>query len=259
MIQIQLTYILQIIKEVLPMLPGILLTTFSLYFAWQKIGYKITVSLTCGFNKTTAMSIKQVILVNHKNRVVPISEIYAVINGKQLVIIETFDVPLLLKPLEAIAITPHDFSFYVMNGKIIEIDFMTVSAVHFFASSENKTIQLIEKSVRYCYSSKNFKKYEFIRKVTNTYNNKVYSENIKYGVTYQYNEECHTAFIDDHGFIWGDWIFDANKLSLQQIESADDVEKILSGSSFGKYIQNMHIEPLNQQLQGLKDAKENST
>ena len=95
---------LEILKNILVSIPGVVLAGFSLYFAYQKICNKVLVTYSVVSVGASETRISEISLINKKNKPITIFSIQAVINKEIIVEVESFKPALILKPLESIHI-----------------------------------------------------------------------------------------------------------------------------------------------------------
>lgn len=95
-------------------------TTRNIYLVWGDKVYT-SIEITSVINSATYIS--SIIVENLKNKPIIIKGVYLKIaNQYDLEIVEYYDNPLILKPLEAIQINQKDVSFYSMGMKIVNIE-----------------------------------------------------------------------------------------------------------------------------------------
>ena len=233
------------IKNLLLSTSGFFITVFSLYFSYQKIGHKILATKSISFERLSAVRIDDIILINCKNKPVVVFSIQVLINKKYLIKIEEFKPQIIIKPLESIHIKTTPISNYYLNSEKFEPDFNLPNKIDLIINSYKKNIKCKIISppslLKFKENSNNF---EMVSITRNTFNNVIYDDNVLYGITYSYNNIQKTAFIDDSGFIWGDWNFKINGLQKESLKSEKDVKIALDSVGYDKLFQYYIIKKL---------------
>ena len=76
------------------------------------------------------------------------------------------------------------------------------------------------------------------------FNGKVYSENVKYALTYSIDSKIYTGFIEQGGFISGDWNFKYNMIPEEYMASKEKVMEYLRGLGYDKLLIFFHVDLL---------------
>jgi hypothetical protein len=238
-------------QEFLKILPGLAIFPLTFYLGWKKIGYRVTGSVTSTHQRTSAPRISQIVLVNHKDRPIPVCAVQAVIAGKRTFTIEEFDPPLILKALESITIetTPYsslDFSDGPwkppFNSKELEIFLITSGKTVPVAIENHPTIRKLQ----------TFLPYEHGTKSRFKFNGKVYNKDVAYAIAYKEGTERRTAFVDISGFISEDWDYKFNCLPTEALTSKQAVFECLKQAGFTDKFTIYDIVPLQDQFHSAK-------
>lgn len=205
---------------------------FAIYFALRRVGYKIGATYTWGSNRISAAGFSSVLLINYKDRPVPIFSMDAIINQKSINL-KKFEPPIILKPLEALKIDIDPVSNYYTNEGEYDLGLpISGDTVEIFVSTVDKNIKCLFKTPNQHHEVIKKRNLEIISKSTEKYNGHVISDKVAYVIDYVEKDEHKTAFIDVSGFI--NWNFKPNLLHLNEFENADQIENTLKDTSIGQ-------------------------
>jgi len=232
------------VKNVLVSIPGIFLTGFSFYFAYQKIGNKVLVSYSIQSERITEKRIGALELINEKNKPVSIFSIHAVVNQDIVFELDSFEMPLILKPLESLQVITPKYSAAYLGGERYKPDFVKPNNVEIYLITHKKKIKCITINPPSINAFYDFGHYRKAIKDTRTFNGKVYNENCKYAITYRFDSEEKTAFIEDWGFITDGWDFKYNKVPEEYMSSKEKVVEYLSLLGYDKLFEGMSVDDL---------------
>ncbi|MCF2947978.1 hypothetical protein L0668_07660 [Paraglaciecola aquimarina] len=182
-------------------------SVFTIYFAYKKIGNKVTAKYTVGTSSFESERITEVVLSNKRDKPVAIHSIHAVFENDLWLQLDKYSPPEILKPFESIALSTKPYSFLSVGGDKFEPNYLDATI---YLLSDEKTIK--------CDSSitKNIlDKYTKISVNTCQYNGFVYDETVAFILVYIINDELKTAFIHSSGYIGNEWGFNPNHLGQE--------------------------------------------
>jgi hypothetical protein len=192
----------------LQFLPTLLLTYITIYFSWQRLFHKITISFSTSLNQLTVKRISDIILTNKKDKNEIIKEISIIVDKNYIYKIIDFESPIILNPYTSVKIDTEEISEYYLGNS--PFDFMSkIKRDNYFfeiRTIDYKVIRYIPKKIKI---RKNLKKtYTPIIASREKINEIVISKKILYAILYITTENIHkTAFITKNGLIQGDWDF----------------------------------------------------
>ena len=175
-------------QEFLKILPGLAIFPLTFYLAWKKIGYNITCSVTTTTQRTSSPRISSILLVNHKDRPVPVYAIQAVIAGKKTFTVEEFNPPLILKAFEAITIETAPYSSLDFSDGPWKPPFGT-NELEIFLITGGKTVKIAIENHPSIRKLQKFLSYEHGTKMICHFNGKVYNKNVAYAIAYKKGSE----------------------------------------------------------------------
>lgn len=232
------------IKTVLVSIPGICLAGFSFYFAYQKIGNKVLVSYSMESSRVSEARIARLELINEKNKPVSIFSIHAVINQDIVFELDSFEIPLILKPLESIQVTTPKYSAAYLGDERYNPEFMRPNKVDIYLVTHKKKIRCVTINPPSINAMYDFGHYRKVFKDIRTFNGKVYNENCKYAITYRLGSEEKTAFIQNWGFITDGWEFTYNHIPEEYMSSKEKVAEYLASLGYDKFFDGMAVDEL---------------
>ncbi|MGV2866499.1 hypothetical protein, partial [Achromobacter sp. AGC39] len=188
-------------------IPAVIGAMVALYFAPQKLGYKIGESHSFARPNYQAGGIDQVTLTNLKDRSTPIFELYAV-HGDVAIRLIKFHNPLVLKSFDSVQVQIPKVSEYLVDDK--PYDFSPVGDRYQDAEIYYSTIGGWKRCVSLGRPSVDLNKLarkELFRKqslrhasiVMSEHNGVVYSPRVVYILAYKFDGKWEDAFID----VWG--------------------------------------------------------
>lgn len=223
----------KIFLNILGTITGLAVTAFSLYFASKKIGQSISVGFSVGTNLFTAERIKDLILVNNKDRTINIFSIEAVINKEMILTLNKFDVPLILGSYENKKITISEISSYHVGNEKYVPDFLFNRSIEIFLFTDHGVIKCKEMKNPNTFTHKRFKKFKHISTSKKSFNGLVYNENAVYAVTCLINGEVRTGLVSKGGFI-SPSPFHFNSLKKEDLDSEESVKKAIEAAGYEK-------------------------
>lgn len=232
------------IKNILVSIPGVFLAGFSFYFAYQKLGDKVLVSYSIESGRISEERISTLELINEKNKPVSIFSIHAVINEDVVFELQSFEIPLILKPLESLQITTPKYSAAYLDDERYKPDFMKPNMIDIYLVTHKKKIRCITINPPSINATYDFGNYRKAIKDTRTFNGKVYNERCKYAITYRLDSEEKTAFVEDWGFITDGWGFKYNQVPEKYMSTKEKVYEYLSSLGYDKFFEGMSVDDL---------------
>lgn len=244
--------IINTLKEILKIIPGLILLPFSIYFAWKKINHKILAYITIGHDRLTAKRINNIVLSNLKDKSIPIFSIYAVINKDISIQIEKFDPPLILKALESLSINTSPVSNYSIGRDIYEPDFLSPQHLEIYLISTGKPIECKISTPPSIKSLKELSKYSMATPHTMKFNGFVYNENLAYVIIYHTEGKHKTAFVLHGGFICQEWDYPFNSIPEECMRSSDGVRKFIKHCGYDKIFTGYEVLSASEITNGIK-------
>jgi hypothetical protein len=235
---------LEVLKNILVSIPGVVLAGFSLYFTYQKICNKVLVTYSVVSVGSSETRISEISLINKKNKPLTIFSIQAVINKEIIVEVDSFKPALILKPLESIHIDTTPFSSLHIGQDHYEAEYMSPNIVDIYLVSENTKIQCEVINSPSLSSHFDFRHLKQATKETRTYNGKVFNDSAKYAILYNYDSKEHTAFVGISGFISEDWNFRCNAVEESFLRSKEDVREYLVNIGYDKIFDGLVVVDL---------------
>jgi hypothetical protein len=221
---------LDTVNTVLLAAPGALATAFALYFAYRRVFYKVLVTYSFGGGVISADGITSLTLVNRKDRPLTIFSIHAVLGNRNVIEIESFSPPLILKPLEAIEIRPRPFSAYMMGNDEYNPAYDEWNGATIWLALESRFLKCKPISSPTTTRMRHFRRLKFITKVTKQMNGVVYKLDSRYAISYGTGDDTKTAIVTKGGIITGDWGFAPNHLRETDLASEATVKAALEAS-----------------------------
>lgn len=235
---------LDMLRNILVSIPGVVLAGFSFYFAYQKIGDEVFITYSVVYEQASAKRISEITLINKKNKPLIIFSIQAVINKEIVIEVEKFETGLILKPLESIHIKTTPFSNLWLGSDVYDASYNDLDLVEIYLLSDSKQIQCKTISPPNLSSFFDPRIYSIAAKTTRIFNGCVFNETVRYAITYKYMGETKTAFVHYSGPIFQDWDFKYNFIEEEFMVSADSVKKYLVGLDFDKYFEFLVVNDL---------------
>ncbi|MCP4053811.1 MAG: hypothetical protein GY739_12250, partial [Mesoflavibacter sp.] len=121
----------------------LLATIFTLYFFWQKIGNKVSVTYKIVRGGLSEKRISNITLINRKNKPVTVFSIIAIINDDILVEVEKFEPAITLNSLTSKYIETTPFSYLNLDGRRYEGNslYMRPNKVDLYLRTEKNKIK----------------------------------------------------------------------------------------------------------------------
>jgi|3_EtaG_2_1085321.scaffolds.fasta_scaffold06827_1 hypothetical protein len=224
--------------------PGVILTGFSLYFTYQRIGNKVEVNFKVLKEDLSEVRISKLNLINLKNKPLTIFSIESVINNDIVIEVEKFSPPIILKGLESMQIEAEPYSCLDINGDVYKPDLFRNKDIDIYLIIGSKKVKCEITRPPELTSHFGFSHYRRASKNIFQYNGIVYDDSALYALLYKKNGESRTAFILSNGRIVGDWSCPLNQLPDGSLESTDKLREVLNNSDIKKYIDSCAVDRL---------------
>jgi len=231
-------------QEVLKVLPGVILLPFSLYFAYRKIGQKVSVSYSIRYSRTSAPRIGEVSITNLKDKPLTIFSMHAVIDKDIVIPVEEFAPPVVLKALESTRIETTPYSMTHIGDDKLLPNFSSAKFIEIYIISNHGSIKCKTETPPGISSITSFRNKRMATRSTYKFNDKVYNDRAKYAITYVLDSKRLTAIVDDGGFIGEDWDFQYNQIPDTHMASKEKVVDALNACGFDKYSKRFHVDEL---------------
>ena len=208
-------------------------TGFSFYFIWKKLGTSINVRYEISTEQFTDVYISKLTLINNKNKPICVWSAHAIIDDKQI-ILDAFDPPLIIKPLEAIGISLTPFSRLSLDGRIYNLDDVQANIDIYMNTGSKmkkcKPINGINELLRYA-NRVNVDIYKF--------DGHTFNKSVTYILWYLVGNKLFTAFIDEGGNIGNEWDFPVNRIvdrigNAKVVVGEEDIKQFLNRYDFDK-------------------------
>ncbi|MEM5527873.1 hypothetical protein WN093_03480 [Gammaproteobacteria bacterium AS21] len=179
-------------------------STFAIYFAYKKIGNRVTAQYSFGCEGFTPSRIKEVVLSNKKDKPVNIYAIHAVFHNDLLLELDKYSPPKVLKPYESLSLSMSPYSSLNVGSDKYKPDFMSAEI---YIESDDKVIKCKSR-----YRPELLGKYAKVSVNICSYNGFVYDETVAYILVYVLDNCMKTAFIHKSGYIGNEWELSPNHL-----------------------------------------------
>jgi hypothetical protein len=221
---------------------GLVAIPFTLYFAWTKIGFQVVVQPTWSVRRHTASGISRLTLINMKDRSLAIFQTHAVFNG-MVFPLKDFDPPLILKAYEAVNVEIPEVSHYYVGSQLFEWSAgIDLHKIDIFLSTASKMVKCKHGAPPSQIGFAQRWNHSLVTAHTETFNGRVYNDNVKYAIGYRLDGVEQTSFVEQSGFI--DWEFAPNMLRAEDIVSEEVVRSVLDKSGIGRIIGRYYVETL---------------
>jgi len=228
-------------------LPSILLVWISLFFAARRLFHKIILTYSITGSRYSKTRISNIVLYNKKDRVEVINKIELVINKVYLFNVISFDKPQILKPFECIQFDTEEITEYMVGKEYIDLYNLIKQNDYYFNIYTTDKIIRYRKKKKKRINKRKIKKFEsmkIISSIREKYNNTVINENVYFAILYIENGVHKTAFIDDVGFIGGDWNFGFNAISKEILRDSKTIKEELIKIGILNFVDKFEIDDL---------------
>ncbi|ROQ24859.1 hypothetical protein [Gallaecimonas pentaromativorans] len=182
----------------------LLSSAFAVYFAYKKIGNKVSAQFSIGSSSFTPMHIREIVLSNKKDKPVNIYAVHAVFHNDLWLELERFSPPKVLRAYESISLSMSPYSCLSVGSDEYDPDFTNANI---YIESDEKVIECESR-----YRSDFLHKYSKISIKRCSYNGFIYDETVSFILVYILDGSLKTAFIHKSGYIGNEWEFTPNHL-----------------------------------------------
>ncbi len=237
---------LELVNEIALPILTVISIIFSILFAYRKIGQEVFVNYSVVGEGFSSTRISNIVLQNEKDKPVCIYTIYAVFPNKQWLILDKYNPPKVLKPLEAIGLRTPEYSYLTpkinLSSHIMDVDIYlkTISGL-LIKCTRVKGLKHLVNKITLKNKKDNLKRDLEISKYTKSFNGFVYSDSVVYILVYSYNKKSYTAFVAKSGVIDNEWNFPYNFIQSQNNQiNQNDVKNFLNTSPMKEIISNYY-------------------
>ncbi|HYA42006.1 MAG TPA: hypothetical protein VEF34_11925 [Syntrophobacteraceae bacterium] len=202
---------------------------FSIYFAFKKIGLSVVAHYIVSGQTYSDTYISKLVLTNNKDKPICVWSAHAVIDNDLSIDLDTFDPPLVIKPLESHSVSLPPFTSLSIANDKYKPDYYAQN-VDIYINTGSKMVKCKRKPVIDV-------PFRHVAKLVYNFNDHVYNENVKYILHYVVEGESQTAFIDSGGFIGNEWGFAPNSFGKADV-SEDDIKQMLTHCGFDRLFSN---------------------
>ena len=229
-------------ETIYKIIPSIILTIFSLYFAYRKVFHKLVITYEIISTGYSQARISNIIIYNRKDRVEVIKGINLIINNKYKYEVVKLSIPKIIKPFETIQLETEEITNYIKDfSKYYLIEDLLTQKHYFEIITDGKTIKYSNKKRQKNISEK---EYRIIGTQRNIYNGILINEQVKYAIVYYQNKIKKTAFVYENGIIGGEWDFWFNAFKLDEYTSKETIKEVLMKSDFKDMVDKFAIDEI---------------
>lgn len=195
----------------------LLVSYFAVYFSIKKIGNKVTASFWLVAGGYSKKRIDNIVLSNHKDKNIIMHSVIALVNDDVWLRLKEYNPPKTLKALDSVGVSTEEYSWLTLDGQDFDLD-ISKSNVRIVIESETGLIS--------CKSSeRGFLEthHKFLLKGRASFNGIVYTEFVRFILTFSYNGEQQTKFIGRNGSIGPDWPFRPRNVAEEPKEPTLDL------------------------------------
>ena len=226
--------------------PGIVMLPLSFYLGFKKIGTKATLSYTLTKQAHTAGSISSVTISNKKDKPIVLYDIYIKINNETIIEIKKFSPPVVIKGLETTVIEFEDVSSYSDGERDVALHsfFDSDNLLDFYSSTPDSCLKFklqgISSPMAQAFKSNS----PFVTPTRKEFKGIIYGRNIRWAITYKFNDTEKTSFINDGGILLYDWPFYHLIIEQKSIENANLIKDQILNSPLNSIITSFSIYDL---------------
>lgn len=204
---------------------------FTVYFALQKLGFKIVASSRISIETFSDERISDMILENKRDKPVSVWSVSAVFNKDLRLELKSFNPPVILKPYETISLHFGKYSFLQLDGDRVYLDYLSPDMEIY--------VDVGAAAVR-CRSRIKKDTFGHLRKVGQVcaeFNGHTFAEDVRYILHYCMDGDFKTAFISKNGYIGNEWGRSPNHLGKENV-TASDIKFMMSSYGFNQLFSN---------------------
>ncbi|NNP71227.1 hypothetical protein [Acinetobacter sp. Ac_5812] len=211
-------------------------TLIAIFLASKKIGNKISAHYMIVSDRFSAQRIDDILIVNYKDKPVPIFGIYALFNNKDILELELCDPPVVIEPYGSVSIKTKPFSKLTTEVGEYKPDYFKATIL---LNSVDKLITC--KSYEKNLTMRNG--YKSVSKSTKSFNGVVHTGSHPYVLSYMLNGEHKKSFISSTGIIENQWgqYYNAIKIGSGDTLNENIINKFLIQEGYAELFSNYVI------------------
>ncbi|MFY5955804.1 hypothetical protein ACOUXA_00070 [Acinetobacter baumannii] len=194
----------------------VLSTAITILLSSKKIGNKVSAHYKVVSDTLSHPRIDDIVLINYKDKPVPIFGVYALFDKEYLLELEICDPPIVIEPYGSVSIKTKAFSKLYIGEHEYEPDY-------FKATILLDSVDEMIKCKSYKRNLAGNKEYRQISKSTVKFNEIVHDGRNPFALAYVINGEYKTAFISSNGILMHEWNFTYNGIDLQGRELDENI------------------------------------
>ena len=204
----------------------------SIYFAYQKIGNKITLTYQVSGGKYADEQINKLVISNRKDKTVSVWSVEAVLENDIKYEVFKPDVPLILKSWESVSIAPKPYSYLSLDGDRFIPRFL-FGKIDFYANLGNNLIKCVEENI----TNNDTNSYRKATKSTISLDGHLYNESVRFILIYFFDGIKKFAFFEENGFIGHEWGKTPNYMGSNDY-TAENIKEMLEKFGYAKQFSN---------------------
>jgi len=170
------------------------------YFAYQKIGNKISLTYQVNIGGYADEQINNLVISNRKDKTISIWSIDAVLENDIRFEVYKPKAPLILKSGESVSVSPEQYSYLHLDGDRFIPKFL-FGKIDFYANLGNRRVKCIDEKI----SDKRNGVYRVATKSKVSLDGHLYNENVRFVLIYYFDDEKQFSFFENNGFIGHEW------------------------------------------------------
>lgn len=195
----------------------IITASLAIYYFFQKIQKKVVAQFITSWEMFSEPYISKLVVTNKRDNTLAIWSAHATIYEDIRIELETFDIPLILKPYETISISLPKYSTLLLNDQEYKPNYSFESTKIYldigtkFLACESE----VKKDILHHYRE--------AQKYTSVFNGHVFNKDVSYILVYSLEGKAYTAFFSSNGAIGNEWEFAPNHIgtnvNVEEIKS----------------------------------------
>ncbi|WP_339410194.1 hypothetical protein [Pseudomonas sp. EA_35y_Pfl2_R5] len=195
----------------------------AIYAASKKWGTSAIYQAKISYTRNRPARVTNISIANLKDKPLVVYEVLAKFDHlKAYVTLQRFEPPLVIEGLQATSFEPDDFSG--LNSEKNPFEELKIR-MNLVLVTESTVVTCKPAKLPATLVRKHLKGFQEIGKFTNKFNGKVYSREAAYAVIYPIKGVTQTSFILHSGFIYGEWPFQYNAISPEDMKTEDSVRQ----------------------------------
>ena len=193
------------VQEFLKVVPGLIMIPLSFYLGWKKVGSNVSCVYSIASETFSETRISNVVLTNKKDKPIVVFEIFIIIDNEIRFQVERFEVPLILKPLEASVIITGKYSSIVCDEEEFEISKLLFNKIEVYLSTASGVLKCASGEHPGLTSFMKFPNISTASKITKSHNGIVFNSSTVYAIDYRINSDAMTLLVDNSGIVSPGW------------------------------------------------------